>query len=97
MKDDDIILNLDTDREAVSLTAREDCTVTLLDYETGNAVSEAVTLKAGQRIFVNCAIPEGMPAYKISVKTAEYTSLFTLAYDGRGETNVFFLTPEMYK
>lgn len=97
MREDDILLSLDTDREAVSVIAREDCTVTILDCETGNAVSEEISLKAGQRLFVNCAIPEGMPAYKISVKAAEYTSLFTLAYDGRGETNVFFLTPEMYK
>lgn len=97
MREDDIVLTLNENREAVSVTAREDCTVTFLDCETGNAVSEDVSLKAGQRIFVNLSIPEGMPAYKISVKTAEYTSLFTIAYDGRGETNVFFLTPEMYK
>ena len=97
MQDDDILLSLDTDREAISVTAREDCTVTLLDSETGNAVSEEISLKAGQRLFVNCAIPEGMPAYKISVKTAEYTSSFTLAYDGRGETNVYFMTAQEYK
>ena len=97
MQEDDILLSLDTDREAISVTAREDCTVTLLDSETGNAVSEEISLKAGQRLFVNCAIPEGMPAYKISLKTEAYTSEFTLSFDGRGETNVYFMTAKEYK
>ena len=97
MQDDDILLTLEENQEAISVTAREDCTVTLLDSETDEAVSEEISLKAGERLFINCTVPEGMPAYKINLKTAEYTSSFTLSYDGRGETNVYFLTPEMYK
>ncbi len=97
MKENDHVLTLDEGREKVSVTALTDCTVTLLDYETGAAASEKVTLKAGERLFINCAIPEGFPAYKIRLACGEEVSTFTIAYDGRGETNVWFLTADIYK
>lgn len=97
MREEDTVLNLNENREAVSVTAREDCVITFIDSETDKAASEEITLKAGQRLFVNCAIPEGMPAYKISLKTEAYTSEFTLSFDGRGETNVYFITAEEIK
>lgn len=97
MKDGDFMLTLDEGREQVSVTALADCTVTLLDYETEKAVSDKVTLKAGERLFITCAIPEGFPAYKISFACGEEVATFTLSYDGRGETNVWFLTADIYK
>ena len=84
-------------KDDVSVTALADCKVTLLDCDTEKAVSDKVALKAGERLFITCAIPEGIPAYKIRLDIGEETSTFTVAYDGRGETNVWFLTADTYK
>ncbi len=97
MQDGDIALTLTEDGESVSVHAVCDGVITVLDYETENAVSEAVNLKAGERLFISCVIPEGYPAYKIQLVSGDCTATFTLSYDGRGETNVYFLTPDTYK
>ncbi|MBR6776564.1 MAG: hypothetical protein IKM27_02320 [Clostridia bacterium] len=97
MSETDHVLTLDEGRETISVTALADCKVTLLDCDTEKAVSDKVALKAGERLFITCAIPEGFPAYKIRLDLGEETSTFTVAYDGRGETNVWFLTADTYK
>ena len=96
MRDSDIELTL-TFGESVAVHALCDGVITVLDHKTEKAVSDAISLKAGERLFVGCIIPEGYPAYKIQFVSGDCAATFTLSYDGRGETNVFFLTPEMYK
>lgn len=97
MKDGDVVLTLVEGMERVSVTALQDSTVTVLDYETETAVSDKVTLKAGERLLINCIIPEGFPAYKLRFTCGDEVSTFTLSFDGRGETNVWFLTADIYK
>lgn len=97
MSETDHVLTLDEGRETLSVTALADCKVTLLDCDTEKAVADKVALKAGERLFITCTIPEGFPAYKIRLDFGEETSTFTVAYDGRGETNVWFLTADTYK
>ena len=96
MQDSDIELTL-TFGESVAVHVLCDGVITVLDYETEKAVSDAISLKAGERLFVGCIIPEGYPAYKIQFVSGDCAATFTLSYDGRGETNVYFLTPNTYK
>ena len=97
MQEGDITLTLNEGGESVSVLAVSDSVITVLNYETEKAVSEAINVKAGEQLFINCVIPEGFPAYKIQLVSGDCTATFTLSYDGRGETNVYFLTPDTYK
>lgn len=88
---------IDENGVSVNVTAEKDCRLMITDYETGTTVCEIKSLKAGETVSFICRIPEGIPAYEIALITKDETGKFTLAYDGRGETDVYFITPEIYK
>lgn len=85
-------LTIDENAECFYLVTTESCKVTVLDAETGSKVSDTVSLEAGVPLLINCSIPEGMPAYKLSLEGENGNAVYTIAYDGRGETNVYFIS-----
>ncbi len=91
------VLTVDENAESFYLVTTENCKVTVLEAETGNKVSDTVSLEAGVPLLINCSIPEGMPAYKLSLEGENGNGLYTLAYDGRGESNVYFINIETVK
>ncbi len=89
--DTENVLTVDENTDSFYVITTENCKVTVLDNETGSAKSESVSLKKDMPLFVKCSIPEGMPAYKLMLEGETGNGLYTLAYDGRGESNVHFI------
>ena len=89
--DTENVLTVDENAESFYVITTENCKITVLDNETGSAKSESVSLKKDMPLLVKCSIPEGMPAYKLMLEGENGNGLYTLAYDGRGESNVHFI------
>ena len=95
--DTENVLTVDENAESFYVITTENCKITVLDNETGSAKSESVSLKKDRPLLVKCSIPEGMPAYKLMLDGETGNGLYTLAYDGRGESNVHFIKLETTK
>lgn len=95
--DTENVLTVDENAESFYVITTENCVLTVVDYETGSAKSEAVSVKATEPLLIKCSIPEGMPAYKLKLEGENGNGLYTLAYDGRGESNVHFIKLETTK
>lgn len=87
----DNVLTVTENADILYVVPFENCTLTVKDCETGEALSDRTEIAKNDTLLIKCLVPEGMPAHTLYFEGENVTAEYILYFDGRGETELHFI------